>query len=200
MLAQPKYSSTPEKVFPLLHMKGEAILMSSKMWLDDTHTMYNYSTLTSFNEFLRPAVTQLNYWGSDFSENCISGTEKRGHSRKLKPIDEFFLVLYWLRCNVLVIDLAYIPALFPESSQHGLTSSTIHLKAATNLGFSWTEKRGHSRKLKPIDEFFLVLYWLRCNVLVIDLAYIPAPSPESSQHGLTSSTIHLKAATNLGFS
>ena len=56
----------------------------------------DYNTLTSFYEFLGPAVTQLNYWGSDFSKECPSWIEKRGPSRKLKPIDELFSVLYRL--------------------------------------------------------------------------------------------------------
>ena len=54
------------------------------------------TTLTSFCEFLGPAVTQLNYWGSGFSEQRPLGIVKRGPSRKLKPIDELFLVLYRL--------------------------------------------------------------------------------------------------------
>ena len=78
--------------------------------------------MTSFYEFLGPAVTQLNYWGSDFSENRLSGTEKRGHSRKLKPIDELFLVLYRLRCNVLEKDLGDRFGLHPSSVSRIITT------------------------------------------------------------------------------
>ena len=82
----------------------------------------DYNTLTSFYEFLGPAVTQLNYWGSDFSENRLSETEKRGHSRKLKPIDELFLVLYRLRCNVLEKDLGDRFGLHPSSVSRNITT------------------------------------------------------------------------------
>ena len=79
----------------------------------------DYYTLTSFYEFLGPAVTQLNYWGSDFSENRLPGTEKRGHSRKL---NELFLVLYRLRCNVLEKDLGDRFGLHPSSVSRIITT------------------------------------------------------------------------------
>ena len=37
MLSRPKHSSTPERSFPLLTAKAEAILKSDTMWLDDSH-------------------------------------------------------------------------------------------------------------------------------------------------------------------
>ena len=61
----------------------------------------SYSTLTSLYEFLLPSATQLNYWGTDNTENHLSTDVKCGPSRKLHPIDEMFLVLYHLKCNVL---------------------------------------------------------------------------------------------------
>lgn len=82
----------------------------------------DYNTLTSFYEFLGPAVTQLNYWGSGFSEERPLGIEKRGPSRKLKPIDELFLVLYRLRCNVLEKDLGDRFGLHPSSVSRILTT------------------------------------------------------------------------------
>ena len=82
----------------------------------------DYNTLTSFYEFLGPAVTQLNYWDSGFSEEHPLEIEKQGPSRKLKPIDELFLVLYWLRCNVLEKDLGDRFGLHPSSVSRILTT------------------------------------------------------------------------------
>ena len=64
----------------------------------------NYKTLTSFYEFLLPAATQLNYWGSGNADNG-SENMKCGPSRKLQPIDELFMTLYRLCCNVLEKDI-----------------------------------------------------------------------------------------------
>ena len=75
----------------------------------------NYNTLTSFYEFLGPAVTQLTYWVSYFSEDRLSVIEKWGPSRKLKYIDELFLVLYRLHCNILEKDLADRFGIHPSS-------------------------------------------------------------------------------------
>ena len=86
----------------------------------------NYSTLTSFYEFLQPAVTQLNYWGSNYIEDRPFGIEKRGPSRKLKPIDELFLVLCRMRCNVLEKDLG---------NRFGLDCSTISRILTTWINF-----------------------------------------------------------------
>ena len=61
----------------------------------------SYTILCSFYEFLGPAVTQLNYWGSDFKSDRPVGTDKCGPSQEVQPIDELFIVLYRLRCNPL---------------------------------------------------------------------------------------------------
>ena len=65
----------------------------------------SYATFCSFYEFLGPAVTQLNYWGSDYQSDRPPGADKRGPSRKVQPIDELFIVLYRLRCNPLEKDI-----------------------------------------------------------------------------------------------
>jgi len=49
----------------------------------------------TFYTFLGPAVSQLNYRGSDLKLLAV----KCGQTRKLQPIDELFRVLYHLRCN-----------------------------------------------------------------------------------------------------
>ena len=81
--------------------------MSSDL-LDEDIQFYtgfpNYKTLTSFYEFHLPAATQLNYWGTGNADNG-SENMKCGPSRKLQPIDELFMVLYRLRCNVLEKDI-----------------------------------------------------------------------------------------------
>lgn len=82
----------------------------------------DYNTLTSFYEFLGPAVTQLNYWGFDSSEKRPPEIEKQGPSRKLKPINELFLVLYRLHCNVLEKDLGDWFGLHPSSVSRILTT------------------------------------------------------------------------------
>ena len=82
----------------------------------------DYNTLTSFYEFVGQVVTQLNYWGSDFSENHLSGAKKWVHSRKIKPIDELFLVLYRLCCNVLEKDLGDLFGLHPSSVSRIITT------------------------------------------------------------------------------
>ena len=50
----------------------------------------NFKTLTSFDEFLLSAATQLNYWDSG---NADIGSENMncGPSRKLQPIDKLFM-------------------------------------------------------------------------------------------------------------
>ena len=63
----------------------------------------NYNTIISFYNFFLPAATQLNYWGSD---NAVNQEEKHGPQRKVQPIDELFMLLYWLRCDPLEKDLA----------------------------------------------------------------------------------------------
>ena len=63
----------------------------------------NYKTLISFYNFLLPAATQLNYWGSENAENRDA---KRGPQRQVQPIDELFMLLYRLRCDPLEKDIA----------------------------------------------------------------------------------------------
>ena len=75
----------------------------------------SYSIFCSFYSFLGPAVTNLNYWGSDFKADRSTGTDKCGPSRKVQPIDEFFLVLYRLRCNALEKDIGDRLGLHPSS-------------------------------------------------------------------------------------
>jgi len=65
----------------------------------------SYSVFCTFFTLLRPAVSQLNYWGSDFKDDRPSGSDKCGPIRKLLPIDELLLVLYHLRCNPLEKDV-----------------------------------------------------------------------------------------------
>ncbi len=65
----------------------------------------DYCTLISFYNCLGPAVTQVNYWGSDCTEECLSEIKQHGPTRKLKPIDELFMELYRLRCNTLEKDI-----------------------------------------------------------------------------------------------
>ena len=55
----------------------------------------SYSTLTNFYEFLPPSATQLNYWGSDNTENRPISDVRCGHCRKLKPINEMFWKMTW---------------------------------------------------------------------------------------------------------
>jgi len=75
----------------------------------------SYSVFCTFYAFLGPAVSQLNYWGSDFKYNCPSGSDKRGLTRKLQPIDELFLVLNRLRCNPSEKDIGDRFGLHPSS-------------------------------------------------------------------------------------
>ena len=75
---------------------------------DDTGSytsLSSYSTPTTFYEVLLPSATQLNYWGSDNTENRTSTDVKRDPSHKLQSIDEMFLVLCHLRYNTLEQDL-----------------------------------------------------------------------------------------------
>ena len=66
-------------------------------------------------EFLLPAATQLNYWGSGNADNG-SENMKCGPSRKRQPIDELFMTLYRLHCNILEKDIG---------NCFGLGSSTV---------------------------------------------------------------------------
>ena len=83
----------------------------------------NYSTLVSFFEL---AANQLNYWGSDNAKDRPLGMEKHGPGRKLKPIDELFLVLYKLRCDILEKDLG---------DRFGCDTSTISRIVTTWINF-----------------------------------------------------------------
>ena len=60
----------------------------------------NYPVFTSSSSQL---PLEFNYWGSDELINADSRPldEKRGPHRKLQLIDELFMVLYRLICNVL---------------------------------------------------------------------------------------------------
>ncbi len=62
--------------------------------------------LTSYYEFLLPSATRLNYWGTHNTENHLLTDVSCGPSRKLQTIDEIFLVLNRLRCNVLEKDFS----------------------------------------------------------------------------------------------
>ena len=75
----------------------------------------SYATLCSFYEYLGPAVNQLNYWGSDFNSDRPAGTDKRGPSRKVQPIDELFITLYRLHCNSLEKDIGDRFTLHPST-------------------------------------------------------------------------------------
>ena len=97
----------------------------------------NYKTLTCFYEFLLPAATQLNYWGSGNADNG-SENMKCGPSRKLQPIDELFMTLYRLRCNVLEKDIG---------DRFGLGSSTVSRTLTTWINFLY-----HFLKQLPICD------------------------------------------------
>ncbi len=84
----------------------------------------NYSTLLSFYEFLLPAASKLNYWGSENSENRTE--MKHGPQRKIQPIDELFMVLYRLRCDILEKDIA---------DRFQVSSSTVSRTLVTWINF-----------------------------------------------------------------
>ena len=90
----------------------------------------NYSTLTSFYEFLLPAAAQLNYWGSDNSDNRTE--EKHGPHRRVQPIDELFMVLYRLRCDALEKDMA---------DRFGVSVSSVSRTLNTWINFYHTLKQ-----------------------------------------------------------
>ena len=64
----------------------------------------DYSTLIICFEFLGKSVDHLKYWGS---KSKVPSMEKRGTSRSLTPLNEYFLVLCRLRCGLLEMDLSF---------------------------------------------------------------------------------------------
>ena len=64
----------------------------------------DFRTLIICFEFLGKSVHHLKYWGSN---SKVSSIEKRGTSRSLTPLNEFFLVLCRLRCGLMETDLSY---------------------------------------------------------------------------------------------
>ena len=88
----------------------------------------NYSTLITFYEFLLPVLNQINYWGSDNADNQLL-EEKHGPHRKIQPVDELFMVLYRLRCDVLEKDIA---------DRFGISSSTVSRTCITWINFLFT--------------------------------------------------------------
>ena len=83
----------------------------------------NYKTLISFYNFLLPAATQLNYWGSENAENRDA---KRGPQRQVQPIDELFMLLYRLRCDPLEKDIA---------DRFGISQTTVFRTLITWINF-----------------------------------------------------------------
>ena len=61
----------------------------------------SYLIFLTFLEFLGPAVSELNYWGSR------EGDRKRHRVRKLDPMNQLFLTLVKLKLNLKVEDLAF---------------------------------------------------------------------------------------------
>ncbi len=94
----------------------------------------NYNTFKSFYDFLLPAATQLNYWGSTYSDS--RDEQKRGFQRKIQPIDELFIVLYRLRCDALEKDIADI---------FGVSVSTV-----SRILNTWINLLYHTLKQLPI--------------------------------------------------
>jgi hypothetical protein len=64
----------------------------------------DYRMLIICFEFFGKAVYHLKYWGSI---STVPSMEKRGASRSLSPLNEFFLVLCRLRCGFMETDLAF---------------------------------------------------------------------------------------------
>ena len=60
----------------------------------------SYAIFLAFFEFLGPVVHKLNYWGS-------KEQPQRYHTRKLDPMNQLFLLLIKLRCNLKGEDLAF---------------------------------------------------------------------------------------------
>ncbi len=90
----------------------------------------NYSTFKSFYDFLLPAATQLNYWGSMYSDS--RDEPKRGPQRKI----QLFMVLYRLRCDALEKDIA---------DRFGVSVSTVSRTLNTWINFLY-----HTLKQLPI--------------------------------------------------
>ena len=83
----------------------------------------NYQLLDTCFQFLGEAVNHLKYWGKQHSSTSI---EKRGTSRSLTPINEFFLVLCRLRCGLMERDLAY---------RFGISQPTVSRTLITWINF-----------------------------------------------------------------
>ncbi len=94
----------------------------------------NYKTFMTFYDFLLPAASQLNYWGSNYSENRAD--EKHGPQRKMQPIDELFMVLYRMRCDALEKDIA---------DRFGVSVSNVSRTLNTWINFLY-----HTLKQLPI--------------------------------------------------
>ena len=130
----------------------------------------DYNTLTSFYEFLEPAVTQLNYWGSrsGFSEERPLGIEERGPSRKLKPIDELFLVLY----------LGDRFGLHPSSVSRILTTWINFLYHTLKQLPIWAS---HEAVTKTMPACFMAHYPRTCVIIYCTELFIQMPSSFRAQ-------------------
>ena len=91
----------------------------------------SYNSLKACFCFLGPAVNQLNYWDPGkarlaTSHNSPSSVTKKGRTRTLPPLEEFFLVLVRLRLGLFEQDLA---------DRFGISSSTVSRICRTWLTF-----------------------------------------------------------------
>ena len=67
----------------------------------------NYMTFKAFFDYLSPACNHLIYHGSNSVPIIDECQAKRGKERSLSPEQELFLVLFRLRCGLLLRDLAH---------------------------------------------------------------------------------------------
>ena len=66
---------------------------------DDSLVLPSYELLVAFFDFLRPAVSNLNYW--------VAKDGIRSRQKKLNPFNCLFLALMKLRLNLNEEDLAF---------------------------------------------------------------------------------------------
>ena len=71
------------------------------------YTGLSYDKFIAIWHFLGPAAYRLNYWNRDTKNKAKSPSKKPGPTRKLEPINEFFLTLVRLRLGCAEQDLAY---------------------------------------------------------------------------------------------
>ena len=84
------------------------------------------AALMVFFKFLGPAVNELIYWNSKLEDVAACEVKKKGRPRSLAPIDEFFLVMVWLRLGLLEQYLA---------DQAGVSCATISRIFTTWINF-----------------------------------------------------------------